>query len=74
MSGTQYGALPISITYERRIAAGVQLDIPPPPAWMLDCVERPLTEAGVVRSGFINSWALNMYHLMPGVTNEGIGT
>eukprot|EP00210_Caulerpa_lentillifera_P001116 g1077.t1 len=44
------------------VACGVRVDVPSNPAWMKDLIEDPLVHGGIVPHGFINSWALNMYH------------
>lgn len=45
-----------------QVACGVRVDVPTNPTWMKDLIEDPLVHGGIVPQGFINSWALNMYH------------
>jgi len=44
------------------VAKGVRVDVPPNPLWMKGLVEDELVSSAIVPKGFINSWALNMYH------------
>ncbi|KAL0039028.1 hypothetical protein WJX77_005595 [Trebouxia sp. C0004] len=50
-----------SVAAARR-AHGVRVDVPAPPAWMQAQVEEPLVATGLAPKGFLNSYALNMYH------------
>ncbi|KAK9833612.1 hypothetical protein WJX74_000510 [Apatococcus lobatus] len=43
-------------------ARGIRADVPPPPSWIQGHVEQALVQADLVKPGFFNSWALNLYH------------
>jgi hypothetical protein len=47
---------------DSKVAGGVRVDVPQPPAWMRERVEAPLVGAGLVAPGFVDSIALNQYH------------
>lgn len=44
------------------LAGGIRTDVSPIPGWMIDMIEKPLVECGIVPKDFINSLALNVYH------------
>lgn len=43
-------------------AAGVRIDVAPPPRWIKDRVESRLVGATLVPQGWLNSYAINFYH------------
>ena len=47
---------------DSKVAGGVRVDVPQPPAWMRERVEAPLVGVGLVAPGFVDSIALNQYH------------
>ena len=44
------------------LAGGIRTDVSPIPSWMIEKVEGPLVENGIIPKDFINSLALNVYH------------
>ena len=45
-----------------KLAGGIRRDVPKPPVWMRNVVERPMVSASLVAEGFVDAIALNMYH------------
>lgn len=44
------------------VAGGIRTDVSPIPGWMIEKIEKPLVEDGIIPKDFINSLALNVYH------------
>ena len=50
-------------------ANGIRVDVAEPPEWMIDKVSKPMVEAGIIPTNFLNEFALNIYH----DGSEGLG-
>ena len=44
------------------VAAGVRQDVSQCPEWIKQRIEAPLVDSGIVKRGFFNSIAMNVYH------------
>jgi hypothetical protein len=51
------------------VAAGIRKDVSPAPFWMRELIENPLVDHGIIEKGFVNSFAMNVYH----DGSEGLG-
>ena len=40
-------------------AAGIRVDVPPVPQWIIRMIQRPLEESGLLKKDFMNSAAIN---------------